>query len=373
MRIAITGAQGFLGKNFAAGVRERQHEVLEIHRGTPAGDLDRILTQADALIHLAGVNRPLTEAEFGTGNADFTDYLCQVLTCADRRIPVLYSSSIQAEVDNAYGRSKQQAERHLAALSETNGNPVIIYRLPNVFGKWSRPEYNSVVATFCYNVARGLPVRLENEHRPLNLVYVDDVVEQCLAQLLAPQLAGFQLRSVATEYQTSTGELLSKIRKIAHDRLNLQTDEVGSGLMRALHATYLSFLEPQDFAYTVPVHSDRRGAFVEFLKTPGAGQFSYFTAGPGVTRGGHYHHTKVEKFLVAQGRALFRFSNICDQAYFELEVEAGSGQIIESIPGWTHDVKNIGQNDLVVMLWANEIFDRARPDTYAAEIIHANS
>ncbi len=366
MKVVVTGARGFIGRNLVLRLAERGETVFEIGSDASGAELDAALRQADLVFHLAGVNRPPCDDAYETGNVGFTRSLCERLAATGRRPPVVFSSSTQAALDNAYGRSKRAAEDLLLELAE-DGWPVRIFRLPNVFGKWARPNYNSAVATFCHNIARGLDITVRDPAAPLNLIHVDDVCEAFLAQMDQP-LAGGAFAEAAPVYPTTVGEVADLIRRFRSSRETMVTERVGTGLVRALYSTYLSYLEPADFAYDVPRHGDPRGVFVEMLKTPDCGQFSYFTAGPGVTRGQHYHHTKTEKFMVLSGRARFGFRHILSGETFHLETEGGQGRIVETIPGWTHDITNVGDQEMVVMLWANEIFDRARPDTIAMKV-----
>ena len=368
MRILLTGADGFIGKNLRVALLERPGvEVLPITRDSEPADLERGASQADAVIHLAGVNRPTDPAEFESVNAGYTAALCTALLATGRAIPVAFASSIQAVRDNAYGESKRAAEAHLTAYGAQGGAPVALYRLVNVFGKWSRPNYNSAVATFCHNIARDLPIRIDNPDAPLQLVYIDDVVMELLRFLQHPG-EGVRLAEVGPVYTTTVGELAHQIRAFRTMRDSLMTERVGTGLLRALYATYVSFLPPHAFSYPVPKYGDHRGVFVEMLKTMDSGQFSFFTAHPGVTRGGHYHHTKTEKFLVIKGRARYRFRHLISDETFEVESSGDEPLVVDTIPGWAHDITNIGQEELVVMLWANEIFDRQKPDTVASRV-----
>lgn len=368
MRVLVTGADGFVGRNLRVALSEvPDREVLAVTRSTGEPGLRAAVATADAVIHLAGVNRPEDPAEFAHVNAGFTSRLCEVLRDAGRPVPIAFASSIQADRDNAYGRSKLAAEESLRRHAREAGAPVAIYRLPNVFGKWCRPNYNSAVATFCHNLARGLPIRVDDAAAIVRLVYVDDVVAE-LKRFLSDPVSRDGIVGVTPEYTTTVGELARQLAAFAEVRHSLVTDRVGEGLVRALYATYVSYLPPAAFSYPVPRHGDARGAFVEMLKTKDSGQFSYFTAHPGVTRGGHYHHSKTEKFLVVQGKARFRFRHIVSGETHELVTEAGKPEIVESIPGWAHDITNVGDGELAVMLWANEIFDRARPDTVAAKV-----
>jgi len=367
-RILVTGAEGFIGKNLVIALGEHRHfEVLPVTRATSALALAEMVGIADCVVHLAGVNRPKDEVEFEQGNVGFTSTLCEALFATGRPLPVAFASSIQVERDNPYGISKRRAEEALADYGQRSGAPVVIYRLANVFGKWSRPDYNSAVATFCHNIARGLPIRIDNPESPLRLVYIDDVVAELLRFLAEPG-QGVRFAEAEPVYPTTVGALAHQIRAFGNVRQSLVSERVGTGLVRALYATYVSFLPPEAFSYKVEKHADPRGMFVEMLKTPDCGQFSFFTAHPGVTRGGHYHHTKTEKFLVIKGLARYRFRHLVTNEAFEVESSGDEPLVVETIPGWAHDITNIGDDELVVMLWANEIFDREHPDTVASKV-----
>ena len=365
MKILVTGSNGFIAKNLIQFLAEKSDvEVLMINRQSNAVELEASVLAADWIVHLAGVNRPLNEQEFIDGNVSLTQKITQVLKQANKQTPIILSSSIQAERDNAYGQSKLGGEQALLELHQQQGNPVYICRLANVFGKWSRPNYNSAVATFCFNTANDLPIQINDENAVIRLVYVDDVVESFWNIIQGTQQVE-QVFAIQPEYQISVGELARTLKGFKESRNTLITDRVGTGLTRALYSTYLSFLKPEQFDYSVPKYGDQRGVFVEMLKTPDAGQFSYFTAHPGITRGGHYHHSKTEKFLVIKGKALFKFKHVVTGEFYELETTGEEPRIVETVPGWTHDITNIGDEEMVVMLWANEIFDREKPDTYA--------
>lgn len=366
LTIAVTGANGFIGKNLVVRLGETGHQALPMARDLDVGALAAQLAGADFVVHLAGVNRPEQPEEFETGNVGMSERLATALTSVGRPIPVIYASSIQAELDNAYGRSKRAAEDVLAAYGKASGAAVHLWRLPNVFGKWSRPNYNSAVATFCYNIGRDVPIQVSDECAVLRLVYIDDVVEAIL-RLIAN--GGTEAVAVGPVYQTTLGELVAELKSLRASRESLVTGAVGTGFKRALHATYLSFLEPRDFAYPLVAHTDPRGSFAEMLRTPDAGQFSFFTAHPGITRGGHYHHSKTEKFLVVQGRARFGFRHILTDEVHMLETSAEWPEVVETVPGWSHDITNIGDDTMVVMLWANEVFDREKPDTVPARVL----
>ncbi len=368
MRIIVTGADGFIGKNLRVRLRELGHiDVVSITSASSAAELQVALTEAEFVFHLAGVNRPKDPAEFATGNAGFTQALCDALLASGRRVPVACTSSTQATLDNPYGRSKKAAEDALLECARKTGAPVHLFRLPNVFGKWCRPNYNSGVATFCHNIARGLPVTVNDPTAALQLLYIDDVVAAFIGLLATPAAEG-GLKEVMPVYATTVGEVVQTLQGFAASRQSLLTARVGTGFLRALYSTYVSHLPPESFDYTVPRHVDPRGEFVEMLKTPDCGQFSYFTAGPGITRGEHYHHSKTEKFLVIRGTAHFGFRHIGTGQLHEVVTRGGEGRIVETVPGWTHNITNIGEGEMIVMLWANEVFDRERPDTVALKV-----
>lgn len=368
MKVLITGANGFVAKNLIVHLAERGDvEILRFTRQDSLEHLRNLVAQSEFVFHLAGVNRPQDPNEFRTGNADLTRALCEAVKDSGRRIPVLYTSSIQAELDNPYGQSKRDAEQALLDLAKIRGTPVHIFRLPNVFGKWARPNYNSAVATFCHNITRELPIQINDPNARISLVYIDDVVAR-FVEVLDGKVSDTPFVEVEPKYSITVGELAELLHSFRDSRQSLVTERVGQGLVRALYSTYVSYLPPESFTYKVPKYGDPRGVFVEMLKTPDAGQFSYFTAHPGVTRGGHYHHSKTEKFLVIKGKACFRFRHIVTGEFYELFTCGEEPEIVETVPGWTHDITNVGDDEMVVMLWANEIFDRQRPDTYARPV-----
>lgn len=368
MRIVITGADGFIGRNLSVRLGELGFtDVVGITLDSSGADLREALQGAGFVFHLAGVNRPKDVSEFATGNAGFTETVCQLLQELGSKASVVLASSTQAALDNPYGRSKRAAEDALRTHAAASGVAVYLFRLTNVFGKWARPNYNSAVATFCHNTARGGEISINDPAAVLRLVYVDDVIESFVGLLNTPATpSGFV--AAGPEYETTVGEVADMVRGFAASRASMLTPRVGLGLVRALYSTYLSYLPPESFAYEVPRHGDPRGVFVEMLKTPDCGQFSYFTAHPGITRGEHYHHSKTEKFLVIKGTAHFGFRHITTGERYELVTKGGEARIVETVPGWTHNITNIGDDEMIVMLWANEIFDQKKPDTFAMKV-----
>lgn len=362
----MTGAAGFIGQNLCIFLNEAGFENIEkITLDDDEASIVEKVKSADFIYHLAGINRPKNDDEFKKGNTDLTQQIINTLVETKRNTPIVLTSSIQAELDNPYGASKAGAELAVAEYQEQTGAATYIYRLPNVFGKWCRPNYNSAVATFCYNTLNNLPITINNADAALSLVYIDDVCQSFVGLLTDTSQSTEQYSYVEPVYQTTVGEVVTLLTEFKESRDSMISAKVGEGFVRALYSTYISYLAPEQFAYSVTRHSDERGTFVEMLKTKDTGQFSFFTAYPGITRGGHYHHTKTEKFLVINGKALYKFRHIITGESYELTVDGKESRIVETAPGWTHDVTNIGDNELVVMLWANEIFDRQAPDTIA--------
>lgn len=364
--LIVTGADGFIGRNLCLRVSELAGwSTIPLTRSSAAADWSDAVLRGDVVIHLAGVNRPPEPSGFA-GNPDSVAQLTDAIRQAGRSIPIILASSAKASERSEYGASKNAAEDLVLAHARENATAVALFRLPNVFGKWCRPNYNSAVATFCHNVARGLPVRIDDPDARLTLVYIDDVVETFIKLAETSFETGYH--HVEPQYEASVGELAAIIQGFRADRAENMIAEVGYGLRRALYSTYVSYLPKEEFSYPIATYGDARGVFSEMLKTRTSGQFSFFTALPGVTRGGHYHHSKTEKFLIVHGAACFRFRHMLTGETFEIHTSAERPEVVETIPGWAHDVTNVGDDVMVSMLWANEIFDRSRPDTITAKV-----
>jgi len=366
MRVLITGSNGFIGKNLCVYLSElKDIEVIKYSRDNTESELDSLCSEVDFVIHLAGINRPENDSEFTTGNEMLTKSLCDSLSKTGRKIPIILSSSIQAVGNNLYGKSKLASEEAVEMYSKSTGSLVYIYRLPNVFGKWCKPNYNSAVSTFCYNILNDLDIKISDPNIELNLVYIDDVVKEFSSRLFSEKTA--VKVDVKPIYKITLSELVETIKSFRGTDL-LTIGNVGVGLTRCLYSTYLSYKKPEMFSYDLLEHSDDRGVFVEILKTASSGQFSFFTAHPGITRGGHYHHSKNEKFLVVKGNATFKFRNIISNEAYEISTTGKTPEVVETIPGWAHDITNVGDDEMIVMLWANEIFDEKLPDTYTSRL-----
>lgn len=371
-KVLVTGANGFIGKNTITRLNELPcYTTISFLRTNDLSELPGIISEVDAVIHLAGENRPNNDVAYTEINIGLTSVICEAIKQeyfqTKRYVPLLLASSTQVEQENPYGLSKLGAEKAVLCLSKITGNPCIVFRLPGVFGKWCKPNYNSVVATYCNNIARNIPIKINDPKTNLQLVYIDDVVDAFINSLNNISL-GYSLTKVEPEYTINLEKLAKHIYSFQNCRSTLMVERVGQGLIRALYSTYISYLPTSEFSYELLQHADQRGNFVEMLKTPDCGQFSYFTAHSGMTRGGHYHHTKTEKFLVIKGSALFRFRHLTTNELFELKTKGENPQIVDTIPGWSHEITNIGEDDIIVMLWANENFNRQNPDTISREV-----
>jgi len=367
MNVLVTGASGFIGKNLVIRLNELGIKTESYNRENSIQDLPALFKKTDFIVHLAGENRPVDDKDFDVVNTGLTMSICDALRSSGESTPIILASSTQAEIENAYGKSKLNAEAAVKTLEIDTGCPVHVYRLPGVFGKWCKPHYNSVVATFCHNISHNLPIQVNNPDFELSLVYIDDVVEE-FVKIIQGAKGDKKELSVQPEYKIKLGDLADQIKIFKESRDSLISEKVGSGLIRKLYSTYLSYLSPEQFSYLIPSYGDERGMFAEILKTKDSGQFSFFTAKPGVTRGGHYHHSKTEKFLVVQGKVRFGFRQVALDETYEIITTSKELKIVETVPGWAHDITNIGTEDIIVMLWANEIFDPENPDTIAHKV-----
>ena len=363
MKILVTGAQGFVGKNLLVRLKEEGIEYDTFVRSD--SDLEKKVLSCNVIVHLAGVNRPTKESEFKEGNVNLTKSIVDILSLNGLNTPIIYTSSIQADGGTPYAISKKQAEDALISFSTKSASKVFIYRLPNVFGKWCKPNYNSVVATFCYNTINNLPIQINDPDALINIVYIDDVINEFINQIKSIETCEHSLTygTVFPIYKVTVGDLANQLKMFKQSKITGVVERVGTDLIRALYSTYISYFKPEQFIYDLVKHEDSRGVFVEMLKTKDSGQFSFFSAHPGVTRGGHYHHSKNEKFLVLKGTSRFGFRHVMTDEYHELFTSGDKPQVVETVPGWSHDITNIGEDEMIVMLWANEIFEPEKPDT----------
>lgn len=366
MNILVTGANGFIGKNIILTLRAQHETVLEYDRETKE-DLESLVNQSDVIIHLAGINRPLTPEEFYDGNTNLTIKLIEAIKKAGRSIPVILSSSIQAEKENDYGKSKRMAEDQLFQFSKETNNPVAIYRFANVFGKWCQPNYNSVVATFCYNIANDLPIQVNDRSAVIPFVYIDDIVKTII-QGIQKQHYSNTLLTVEPIYHRSLGELVDLLESFKSNRTTLSIANMQEEFSKKLYATYLSYLPETQFSYPVTMHCDQRGSFTELLKSEERGQVSVNISKPGITKGNHWHHTKNEKFIVVSGNGVIRFRKIGTKEVVEYFISGDRLEIVDIPTGYTHNIENLGDSDLVTLMWASEVFDPNNPDTFYEEV-----
>ena len=367
--ILITGAGGFVGKNLVATLRTAGYtDLMLFEKDDTPETLADYCRRAAFVVHLAGINRPTDPSEFYTGNAGLTDTLLANLEAAGNTAPVLVTSSTQAELDNDYGKSKRQAEEAIFAHRRRTGATVYVFRMPGVFGKWCRPNYNSVVATFCHNVAHGLPIQVRDSAFSLPLVYIDDVVACILAAFdgdVMMDRSATPICHMHPIYEVTLGRLAELIQGFAAGRTSLAVPDLAPGSFeKKLYSTYLSYLPSDQFSYPLEMHTANRGSFTEFLRSPERGQVSINISHPGIVKGNHWHHTKNEKFLVVKGEGVIRFRNIFSKEVIEYHVSGDKLEVVDIPCGYTHNIENVGTEDMVTVMWANEAFDPDHPDTF---------
>lgn len=363
--VLVTGAAGFVGKNLIATLE--LNKDLVVKKFTKNDDLtilSDLVKEADFIFHLAGINRPQNVDEFQTGNTGLTESLVTMLNKHNKKIPLLISSSTQAALDNPYGQSKKKAEDAVFSYGKSSGASVYVYRLPNVFGKWCRPNYNSAVATFCHNISHDLEIQVNDPKVVMNLVYIDDVVNEFIDALNGKVDSKNTFSQVDTTYIVELGEIVRLIRSFKESRINRSIPDMADLFTKKLYSTYLSYLPKDQFSYPLKMNVDPRGSFTEFYKTPERGQISVNVSKPGITKGNHWHHTKNEKFLVVSGQANIQFRKIGTEEIIEYKVSGEKLEVVDIPTGYTHNIINIGAGDLVTMMWANEAYDPERPDTY---------
>lgn len=365
MKILVTGSKGFIGKNLIAELIIRKYtNIFEYDTDTDVSLLDEYCKKADFVFHLAGVNRPKEQSKFMEGNLGFTSNLLDTLKKYKNNCPVMIASSIQAELDNPYGESKKAGEDLLIAYGKETGAKILIYRFANVFGKWCRPNYNSVVATFCHNITHDLPIQVNDPNVVMNLVYIDDVVNELINALEGNENRVDSFCEVPMVYSIKLVEIVDLIYSFMRSREDRSIPDMSDEFTKKLYSTYLSFLPEDKFSYELNMNIDERGSFTEFIKTPDRGQVSVNISKPGVTKGNHWHHTKNEKFLVVSGKGVIRFRNRYSNEVIEYFVSSDKMEVVEVPTGYTHNIENLGDTDMVTIMWVNEPFDPEKTDTY---------
>lgn len=369
MKILVTGAKGFIGKNLIAELNNQGYsEILEYDLDTDIATLETYCRDTDFVFHLAGVNRPQKSEEFMQGNFGFTSVLLENLKKYNNRSTVMISSTIQANLDNPYGESKKAGEDLLFNYSKETGVKVLIYRFPNVFGKWCRPNYNSAVATFCHNIARGLPIQVNDPKVVMQLVYIDDVVEELLNALKGRGTKVGGYCEVPVIHCIKLGDIAEALIQFKKSRQDLSIPNMADPFITKLYSTYLSYLPTDQFGYPLKMNADKRGSFTEFIRTPDRGQVSVNISKPGITKGNHWHHSKNEKFLVIKGHGIIRFRKINEADIIDYVVAGDKLEVIDIPTGYTHNIQNLGDEDMVTIMWANEAFNAEKPDTYYLEV-----
>lgn len=368
--ILVTGAAGFIGKNLCASLEQRKDiEILRFGHGDTLENLANYTSRVDFVFHLAGINRPQNVEEFDKGNRVLTEKLLLLLENGGKKAPIVITSSIQAELDNPYGVSKKAAENAVFEWNRRTGIPVFVYRLPNVFGKWCKPNYNSVVATFCHNIAHGLPIQINNPASELTLVYIDDVVTELITSMDGLAHTGDDGFSyVPRTFKVTLQQLTDTIYSFAESRENLIVPDFEGDFEKCLYATYTSYLPQDSYGYNLKMKHDNRGWLAEFIKSRQFGQIFISRTKPGITRGNHWHHTKIEKFLVIEGEALIKFRKIGTNEVMEYKVSSEQIKVLDIPAGYTHSITNVGNSDVITLFWADEIFNPDKPDTYYLEV-----
>lgn len=369
MKILVTGAKGFIGKNLIAELKNQKYtDIFEYDMDTDPTLLDKFCKEADFIFHLAGVNRPKEQSEFMEGNFGFTSILLATLSEYKNNCPIMISSSIQAELDNPYGKSKKAGEDLLFRYSKETSAKVLVYRFPNVFGKWCRPNYNSAVATFCHNIAHDLPIIINDPKVVMNLVYIDDVIGELINALNGKENKVGDFYEVPEVHTITLGEIVDLLYSFKKSREDRFIPDMSDAFTKKLYSTYLSYMPEDKFSYELKMNVDNRGSFTEFIKTPERGQVSVNISKPRIIKGNHWHHTKNEKFLVVSGKGVIRFRKIDSGEVIEYFVSGDKMEVVDIPTGYTHNIENLGDTDMVTIMWANESFDPERPDTYFLEV-----
>ncbi len=369
MKILVTGAKGFIGKNLISELKNRNYnDIFEYDLNTDHSLLDRYCKEADFIFHLAGVNRPKVQSEFMEGNFGFTSDLLSILKKCNKTSPILVSSSIQAELKNPYGESKRAGEELIFSYCKETGTKPLIYRFPNVFGKWCKPNYNSAIATFCHNITRDIPIQVNDPSVVMNLVYIDDVVNELISALDGNENRINEFCQVPITYTLTLGKIVDLLYSFNNSRKERYVPDMSDTFTKKLYSTYLSYLPEDKFIYDLKMNTDQRGSFTEFIKTLDRGQISVNISRPGIIKGNHWHHTKNEKFLVVSGKGVIRLRNIDSNIVTEFFVNGDKLEVVDIPVGYTHNIENLGDIDMVTIMWANETFDPEKPDTYYLEV-----
>lgn len=369
MKILVTGSEGFIGKNLCQSLKEKQDvEIIAFDRKDDFSVIEKNIKSIDFIYHLAGINRPKDPNEFYKGNTDLTKSLCDLIKKKNLNVPILFTSSIQALRDNDYGKSKKMAED--ALIEYGKNSRIFIYRLHNVFGKWCKPNYNSVTATFCHNVVNGIDLTINDPATELELIYIDDIVAEFsnLLDGIGPTKIENEYCYINPTYKITLGTLAELIKSFKESMNSIQVPETGNEFTKKLFSTYLSYVPLDEMVFTPKMNVDERGSFTELIRTESAGQMSVSVSKPGIVRGNHYHHTKMEKFIVAKGKARIKFKHVVTGEEKEYFVDDTELKIVNIPVGYTHMIENISNDEMILLIWCNELFDKNKPDTYFMEV-----
>jgi len=373
MKVLVTGSNGFIGKNLVSHLQEIEGiEIIKYDKDNSFEEIEENIESIDFIYHLAGVNRPKDVSEFKKGNFDLTSKIINLIKSKNLKIPFLITSSIQAALDNDYGKSKKLAEDYVLEYEKIA--PVFVFRLHNVFGKWCRPNYNSVVATFCNNIAKGMEITINDSNAELNLIYIDDIVKEFISVLYSKK-ASFKENNycyISPRYNITLGELAAHIKSFKNSMNSISVPNTGNDFIKKLYSTYISYVPLQELAVSATKNVDERGSFTELVRTEQCGQFSISMSKPGIIRGNHYHHTKLERFIVVKGHAKIKFTSVIDNTSYEFEVSDKDIKIVTIPVGYTHNIENVGDSEMILAIWCNELFDKKYPDTYFKPINDEN-
>lgn len=365
MKVLVTGSNGFIGKNLISHLQEIENiEIVSFDIEDDFNKISENISSIDFIFHLAGINRPQSAKEFYEGNSDLTKKIVDLIK--DKNIPLLMSSSIQAIKDNDYGKSKKIAEDYVI----NNLTNYYIYRLHNVFGKWCKPNYNSVIATFCYNITHNLEITVNDPSVSLELIYIDDIIEEFI-QILKGHNPDEKIDNycyINPRYNVTLNYIVDKLYEFKNSMNSIYVPSTGNDFIKKLYATYVSYLELDKMAVTAVKNVDERGAFIELVRTNECGQFSVSFSKPGIVRGNHYHHTKMERFIVIKGKAKISFSSVINDDDYSFIVSDEEIKIITIPVGYTHNIENIGDGEMILAIWCNELFDKDHPDTYFKQV-----
>lgn len=366
MKVLITGANGFIGKNLISHLQELENiDIIKFDKDNKFNEIEENIDEIDFIFHLAGVNRPIDNKEFYTGNVDLTNKLINLLKSKEKHIPLVITSSIQATKDNDYGKSKKQAEDLVLDYKEG-----IVYRLHNVFGKWCKPNYNSVIATFCYNISHDLDIVVNDPNTNLELIYIDDVINEFINLLKGnkPEEKNGNYCYINPRYNVTLNYIVSKLYEFKDSMNSIYVPNTGNDFIKKLYSTYISYVELDKMAISINKNVDDRGSFIELVRTFDSGQFSISFSKPGIIRGNHYHHTKMERFIVVKGKAKISFSSIINNDSYSFIVDDKDIKVITIPVGYTHNIENIGKDEMILAIWCNELFDKNKPDTFFKEV-----